>query len=279
MKTKIGLLGLVMSFLFVGCSKDDQTDTPMTADDLTVNAYMDEMSDDVSKIALDQYTRASTSLGKTAELMAFLPDCATVSFSDTQDTWVRTIDFDAKGCVMKNGNTLKGKITISGSNNYQQSIYSINCSFDNFYHNGNLIQGGYTIVRSIKSTPNLQSDHPVLEMNADLKVTTVNGVIRNITTTRIREMVDGLDTPTTWMDDVYLISGNQSITSPKGTMSSAITTPLKLSMNCNHIVEGVIEFTKKNNKTATLDYGDGACDKTATCTINGVVKTIVLGNN
>src|SRR5436190_10147307 len=113
MKTKMGLLGLAMSVLFIGCDKSDEADTPMTADDLTVNAYMDEMSDDVSKIALDQYVRASTAVGKTDALTAFLPDCATLSFNDTQDTWKRTIEFTTDDCVMKNGNILKGKITVS----------------------------------------------------------------------------------------------------------------------------------------------------------------------
>ena len=222
MKTKIGLLGLVMSFLFIGCNKDDQTDTPMTADDLTVNAYMDEMSDDVSKIAIDQYVRASTAEWvNLLHSLSFLPDCAKITFSDTQDTWVRTVDFGTDGCAMKNGNKLMGKITISGSTNYQQSPFIINCTFDNFYHNNNLIQGTKTVTKTTGSTANLESDHPILTMNDDFKVTTTNGVVRNIlTATRVREMIEGFDTPTAWIDDVYLISGTQSITSPKGTISS-----------------------------------------------------------
>src|SRR5688500_18846067 len=116
MRTKIGLLGLIRTFFFIGCSKEDQTDAPMTTDDLTVNAYMDELSDDVSKIALDQYVKASTSIGKmTGGLTEFLPDCATIDYADNQGSWIRTIDFGTEGCEMKNGNILKGKITVSGS--------------------------------------------------------------------------------------------------------------------------------------------------------------------
>src|SRR5688572_27874794 len=129
MKTKIGLLGLVMSFLFIGCSKDDQTNTPMTTDDLTVNAYMDEVSDDISKLAVDMYARTSTAVGKTSGIATFLPDCATIAFSDTKDTWIRTVDFGTDGCAMKNGNVLKGKVTISGSLDFTTSSYTVTCSF------------------------------------------------------------------------------------------------------------------------------------------------------
>src|SRR5882757_5857595 len=120
MKTKIGLLGLVMSFLFIGCNKDDQTDTPMTTDDLTVNANMDEMSDDVSKIALDQYVKQSKTTGKDVKTDAeFLPDCAKADVVVSGNTWVRSIDFGTTDCTLKNGNKngniVKGKIIVSGS--------------------------------------------------------------------------------------------------------------------------------------------------------------------
>ena len=40
-------------------------------------------------------------------------------------------------------------------------------------------------------------------------------------------------------------------------------------------VSGVVENVKNDSK-ATLDYGNGDCDKLATITINGVTKEIVL---
>jgi len=40
-------------------------------------------------------------------------------------------------------------------------------------------------------------------------------------------------------------------------------------------VSGIVEIVK-NDATATLDYGNGECDKLATITINGVTKEIVL---
>ena len=40
-------------------------------------------------------------------------------------------------------------------------------------------------------------------------------------------------------------------------------------------VSGVIEI-EKNDAKATLDYGNGDCDKLANITINGVTKEIVL---
>ena len=40
-------------------------------------------------------------------------------------------------------------------------------------------------------------------------------------------------------------------------------------------VSGIVEIVK-NDAKATLDYGNGDCDKLATITINGVSKEIVL---
>ncbi len=40
-------------------------------------------------------------------------------------------------------------------------------------------------------------------------------------------------------------------------------------------VSGIVNI-EKINATATLDYGNGDCDKLATITINGVSKEIIL---
>jgi hypothetical protein len=40
-------------------------------------------------------------------------------------------------------------------------------------------------------------------------------------------------------------------------------------------VSGIVEILK-NELKATLDYGQGECDKLATITVNGVTKEIVL---
>jgi len=279
MKTKIGLLGLVMSFMFIGCHTDDNqgTNAPMSTDDLTTNANLDVMSDDVSKIALDQFAHQSGVFGKSADTPDdFLPACATVTPTVANGTWTRTIDFGTAGCTLNDGNIVKGKIIVSGSVDYAAASYTLSCSFVNFYHNGNLIQGTKTIVRTLASTANLDTVHPVLTMTVDMSITTVNGVVRTMTGTRTREMIAGFDTPKVWSDDVFWISGSQTVVSPKGTITANITVPLVVKLNCSYIVKGVVVYTK-DGKTATLDYGDGTCDAFATTTINGITKVVALG--
>jgi hypothetical protein len=114
-------------------------------------------------------------------------------------------------------------------------------------------------------------------MTLDMTVTFPNGNVYTRVGTRIREMVEGIDTPSVWLDNVFLITGNWTTTLPNGsTQTSTITTPLKIRMNCNYIVSGVLAFTRNNN-TAILDYGiDNGCDNLATATINGVTYTITL---
>jgi len=118
-------------------------------------------------------------------------------------------------------------------------------------------------------------------MQMDLTAT-INGQSHHRVGTRTREIIAGYDTPNDVTDNVYSITGNWTTTHPTGTVSSTITSPLQVKMSCMNlhkplIVQGIITFTK-NNHTATLDYGNGACDNTAIFTVNGNSYTITIGN-
>jgi hypothetical protein len=80
-----------------------------------------------------------------------------------------------------------------------------------------------------------------------------------------------------WQDNIFSITGSWTTTFATGTRTSTIMQPLRIRMNCPHIVRGIIEVVRNNN-TATIDFGDGTCDNLATVTINGVTTIITLGN-
>lgn len=279
MKTKKILLGMMIAlFAFSSCNNDSEGNaSELTAEESDINAKIDMITDDVSKIVEDQLTLQANVSGKMALPPRFLPDCATVTNTIVGTTWTRTVDFGTTGCELRNGTMLKGKIIVSGSIDLNQASLTINYSFADFYHNAKRIDGNKTIVITRQTTPANQTLHPVSTMNIDMTVTFPNGNIYTRTGTRVREMIEGFDTPSIWLDNVFLITGNWTTTLPNGSnQTSTITTPLKIRMNCNYIVSGVLEIVR-NNTTAVLDYGiDNGCDNLATATINGVTYTITL---
>lgn len=278
MKAKILLFGMTLFLLtFTSCNKDEVgNSSALTSEEAKTNANMDEATDDVSKIIDDQQNVQEHS--KMAVPASILPSCATVTTNVSGNTWTRTINFGTTGCAMPNGNVLRGTIIVSGSTDFGQSTQTINYSFVNFYHNNILIEGNNTAVRTLQSTTANPNLHPVVNMTIHLTFTLANGNIYTRVGNRVREMIDGYNTPDVWLDNVFLITGSWVTTLPNGgTQNSTITTPLKIRMNCHHILGGVLTITR-NNVTATVDYGDGiTCDNIAVVTINGVAYTIILG--
>lgn len=282
MKTKILLLGAFLSIsVFISCNSDDKTQdtTAITDDEVTVDSNIDVAADDVSLIVEDQYAVQQNLTNKTSTgFVSILPACATITTVLTDGTWTRTIDFGTEGCALFNGNVLKGKIIISFSNNFTSLTRNISYSFVGFYHNGKLIQGNKSIEIALKSTELLASLHPVSTHSLDMSVTFTNGGVYTRTGTRVKEMIEGFNTPANWEDNAFLVSGNHTTSFPNGTKTtSTIISPLRFISTCHKPlpVSGTITITK-NDATALLDFGDGTCDNLATITKDNVAKEIHL---
>lgn len=284
MKSKILLFATLLSItFFIGCNNESAneaaTSNTITADETVVNAEIDATVDDLSIIAEDQFDMQKSSAAKTsAGMKSMLPPCAIVTAVLTNDTWTRTIDFGTEGCAMPNGNILKGKIIISFSKNFTTPIRTITYKLEGFYHNDKLIEGSKTITHELKNSDLLADIHPVTTHSIDVKVTFPDGKIYTRIGTRVREMVEGFATMTNWEDNVFNVWGYHITTFPNGSKyTCTIKTPLLIKMSCKmpFPVSGVVEIVK-NEAKATLDYGNGDCDKLATITVNGVSKEISL---
>ena len=159
----------------------------------------------------------------------------------------------------------------------EATSHTVTYTFVNFYHNAIKFNGTKTFTRVMGTSTANPNTHPIFTMNMEMTATLPNGEEVTRVGTRTREIIEGYNTPI-WLDNIYQITGNWTTTFPSGAVqTSTITTPLRIRMNCNHIVRGIITIVRNNN-TATLDYGDGECDNIAIFTINGVPHTIVLGN-
>lgn len=286
------ILGLGLAITLFSCSKDEE-ERAITSDEATINAKIDMANDDVSDVVEEQEASTySNSVNGRNEDPSFstLSNCATISrvpafgTAITPGTTVtKTIDFGTVGCTLDNGNVVKGKIIISFVFQPSATSHSITYTFDNFYHNGIKFVGTKTFTRVMSvETPNSPS-HPIVTMDMDLTATFPNGNVYTRVGQRVREIIEGYNTPGNFLDNIYKVTGSWTTTYPNtNDLVSTITTPLHVKMSCivpqkPLLVSGIITF-QRNGNTATLDYGDGTCDNLAVYTVNGNSFNIVIGN-
>lgn len=282
MKTKNLILGALLSIgLFISCDIKDKIEDniPLSSDDVNTETKIDAAIEDVAFIAEDQYTTQQAITTKPSVVTpGNLPSCATVTTVVTNDSYTRTVDFGITGCTLANGNTIKGKIIISFSKDLTALTKTLSYTLENFYHNGRLIQGNRTLELTKKTTTYLNEVHPVSTLNIDMTITFENGKIYTRKGTRVRELIEGYNTPQLLTDNVLIITGNHTTNYPNGTtITSTIDSPLRFIGTCNVFfpVSGKITIVK-NSSTGVVDFGDGTCDNKATFTIRGITIEYTL---
>ena len=284
MKTKFLLIGtcITLSF-FISCNSDesgnDGTNAKISNDEIVTNSKIDASIEDVTNIAEDQFDAQQNSTNKpSGTIKNFLPSCATITTVLTNNTWTRTVDFGVEGCTLDNGNTVKGKMVVSFSNDFSAATQTISYTFEGFYHNGKKIQGSKSIVRTKKATDLLAEVHPVLTATIDMTVTFDDGGVYTRKGTLTKETISGYDTWFNWDDNKSVVTGSGTTTFPNGdTYSAEITTPLEFNAACKKpfAVKGVLSLTK-NGANAIIDYGNGDCNTLVTVTKDGVTEEIDL---
>ena len=283
MKTKIFITALLSSFLLlISCTKDEPVENlEISQEDAIASAKIDLAVDDISNVVLDEFGSEVGISAKTYATEKTTPNCATITRNPafgtilTPGTQVtKTIDFGTTGCTFHNGNVLKGKIILSFVFQPLATSHTLTYRFDNFYHNGIKFNGTKTIIVSLSTSNANQNIHPIFVINLDINVMFPNNRVLKIVGTKTREIIQGQSTPE-FSDNVYQITGNWETTFPNGaTRTATITSPLIVKMTCPNIVKGIITFTKNGN-SATLDFGDGNCDKQAMLTINGGTPVLI----
>ena len=274
MKTKSFIKAAALSavFFFASCSKDDKSDAGISAADLGTHSKMDQVSNDVEDVVESQYFTQNPSVtGKSTDIAAMLPTCATSTVVVVGTTWTRTVDFGTTGCAMPSGNILKGKIIVSGSTTFTNTNYVITYTFDNFYHNDALVQGTRTVTRSVQATTANTNSHPVYVMDINMSVTFPNLGTYTRVGNRTRELIEGY-TSLSLTDNVYVVTGSWTTTKPDGNVHTVtISTPLRIDIAACHeykLVSGGLHITK-NAHFADINYGTGTCDNIYTISIDG----------
>lgn len=282
MKTiRILSLALVVSaaLLLNSCKKDTTTNNDsQTAEQ---HSLAENTFNDVHNIADEAASTGQLSSYKTDGEQG-LTSNATVTIDSVTAPGFRkvTVDFGSSNIVCADGRTRRGKIIIRHAGKYFDAGTVIAISFDNYFVNDNQVLGTKTITNN---GTNAQG-HPTFSVEVDGSLVLGSGT-GTITwkSSRTREYLEGYLTPGNRFDDKVQVTGSASGTTASGNaFTVTITSPLLRDFTCPlgdgrwHFVSGTLVMTRTGKSDVTIDFGNGACDKLATATVNGKVFNITL---
>ena len=252
--------------------KDDASplDDITTAEDRSEDNIETALSADAKETAgpVDPNVAGSAYLTTEADFHTKFGGCATRSYNAL--THVLTIDFGATNCLCPDGRYRRGKILVQFTTDVLTRRAGAIVTRDNYFVNDN--QHTATRIFTDLGTGSFSVDVPSASI-----IRANNGGTHSWTANWTFTRTAGYGTPQV-SDDAYSVTGGAQGTNRKGTSyTTIIQTPLVKSANCpKYYTSGIISITNSNSKAMTLDYGSGACDNTATVTINGRTKTITL---
>ena len=190
--------------------------------------------------------------------------CPSITTEQPWGIWPNTITIDyGDACTRPDGRVVKGKIVVVQTGEMRQAGTQRTLSFDNFFVDDVHIEGSKVWTNnglddngdfSYTKTANMTHTYPD---NSTVTWT------HNHTST----LIEGVGTVAV-LDNVWSTVGSTTGTNRNGVaFSSTITEPLIKKGLCRWISEGVIVFTR-GDRTASLDYGNGDCDRFGTLTLN-----------
>jgi hypothetical protein len=177
---------------------------------------------------------------------------------------------------LQNGKLRKGKVVITYSGKYSDSLTVITTTFDNYYINNNLIQGERILTNQGR---NIDGNMWFSVLVNNSSIVTNNGTI-NWSTNRKKEWVSGVSTYENISDDIYNITGSANgIGINNNSFSVDITDTLKIELGCFPsciIKSGSAKISPNGYSDRIINYGDSFCDCNFNIIIDGTNYPIVL---
>lgn len=268
-------LFLSMALLVSSCRKDVSDSLQSAEDNAAFESEYAQMYDVVTNfLATDSRT------GKTEDQI--LPSGANVWFNDTTftdgDGIALVLDYgplnngsDKKGVPCKDGRYRAGRIHVSADRPWHESpVTNVLIAASDEYYIGNGVKmfkltGNKTITRTGTTEYTVEITNATLQRDNGTATWASN---RTYNLTR--------DNSPGWYNDEYQVSGNASGTNANGVTYAVVNqSPLKkrLSDDCiGTFISGKLLLTNSNGKKLELNYdsyGNEACDKDVTVTIDG----------
>lgn len=269
-KISIALMALAaFATTFTSCKKQDNIEEDFaTEQEMSEHIALSEADfNDIGNIADE---------ASSGEITSYKSGCAAVTHDSTSTPRRLIIDFGATNCLCRDGKNRRGKIIVSYTGKYRNTGTVITTSFDGYFVNDNQIKG----TRVVTNKGANSQGHPSysIEVNGSVELSGGRGTITR-KSTRTRTWIVGYKTIKI-ADDVYLIEGSATTIGPKGDeFTATIRKPLRIELSCGNIVSGILDFTRasRNNRTVSIDYGSGKCDRLAVVTLpNGRTFNILL---
>ncbi len=239
--------------LFNGCKKSDDSKTLaqdiMTSEDLAESEDFDQQIDLDADIAIEERGGTST--------------CPVVTMTQPYGTWPNTITIDfGDACVRPDGRVLKGKIII----NQTADIFTAGAvrtrTFDGFAVDDVQLEGTKTWTNNGLDANGFWS---YTKTATGMKHSFPDGTFRSWNAVHTSVLIEGGGTLTHW-DNVWSTTGTASGVNRAGVAFTVnITDPLIKHATCRWISSGEVTFTH-DDRTATLNFGDGTCDRFGTLT-------------
>jgi hypothetical protein len=279
---------LLMATLFFACTKsatdtaeidtnksDNQAITA-AADQAVVRTIYDDLFDIALEVGADNSLNQTGRKAPNSALAAKLGQCYEPVVDDiTKDQWPKTvlIKFGA-GCADKTGRVRAGNIQVifSGYFYYPGSIIIIKPL--TYTVNGMKVTGTETITNI--STSEAQKFTAVVTDGT----VTLDTIMVNFNSNATITQTDGLGDLKMVDDDVFSITGTDSLSYPGGIGASIVVNEdgaLERRLECPWFGKGKALVTV-NGVSATINYGNGICDDSATIDLGDKIKAIKLPN-
>ena len=256
---------------FNSCQKDEVTPV---FDEITLSQQETQSEETLADIDLlvDEALDLNFGLLKSAsiESSVYLSDCPVITVDKEASPQVMTIDFGT-ACTGKDGKIRSGKIIVT-STAFNKFPSVRTKSFDNFVVDGKKIEGSVTKTISKDQENNIRT--AVIQENVTITFPDSEGSatrVANLTRQYQRNTVANRE------DNQIVSWGTVEFTRVSGVKVTKTVTsenPLVFKAACHHIVSGIVSFTTSNDRSWTIDYGNGDCDNKATLTNGDKVKEI-----
>lgn len=263
--------------LTTSCKKQDVAGTISTEQETTYELSTDQaVADNATEDANSIFMEAAATknlLGSNTQTITIpnILNGAIVSVTPAAG-FPKTIVINFGDGISANGSVRYGKINVVLSDSVRKAGSTAKITFTNYIINGFKKEG--TITWTNTSTATAKGWQRKVENG---KITAPGGRYWLHSGIRDAVQISGANTPNTLLDDIFLITGNHTVTSAAGqTRNSYITEALQKKAVCENIGTGKLRVEGGNNN-AVIDFGNGDCDKIATVSVNGdAPRTITL---
>ncbi|MEZ4920000.1 MAG: hypothetical protein R2792_12930 [Saprospiraceae bacterium] len=257
---------MLVALAFTACNKNTDSDKEAmttTSEDIATSQDFSEEIDLDADMIIEERGGGGGGL------------CPAVSFAQPYGTWPNSITIDfGDGCEYpeNSGRILTGIIHIEQSAARFTPGAVRTKTFEDFTIDDVQVEGTKTWTNNGQDAAGLWS----FTKTAEMTLTYPDGASGNWTHNHTSTLIEGGET-ITHFDNVWSTTGYTEGTNRNGVAYSAtIAEPLIKKAFCRWISAGVIDFTR-DDRNASLDFGDGTCDRFGQLTLdNGDTITIRL---